>query len=206
MQRLKALLFISALLAAPAWAQDTDSKAHRHLGFYLHVDSSVDAYHSQATGSSLVLSGAALSVNLAVGGALFENFILAARFWVTDPLSIHTSNGDPFGLTNSNSQFSGFGAGLEAKYYFMPINLFISGMVGLGSIALSNPAPSGPTPVGSNSAGAIIQLSFGKEWWVARHVGVGVAAQASYVPCYDANLPGTWNYLAGGLALTGTYN
>src|SRR5215470_9946868 len=64
-------------------APSTESTVHRHLGFFLHLDIGVGylgTSASQSAGGS-TLSGAALPLSIAIGGAVAEDWILAGELW-----------------------------------------------------------------------------------------------------------------------------
>jgi len=70
-------------------------------------------------------------------------------------------------------------------YYFMPANIFISGSAGLGNFTLID--SDNNTNI-STDRGFSFQLKAGKEWWVSKRWGLGVAV--SYGKTMVTNTPG----------------
>jgi len=77
-----------------------------------------------------------------------------------------TASGD---VSINESMFLGGGL----TYYFMPNNIFISGSIGMGGFSLTDVANSSNNV--STNNGFSMQLKAGKEWWVSRKWGLGVA-------------------------------
>jgi len=70
---------LAAWSEEPRSAEPQDSKAHRHLGFYFHLESGAGYFLAQnETGSA---SGLDIPVAVSVGGAVVENLILAFEVW-----------------------------------------------------------------------------------------------------------------------------
>src|SRR5262249_56674629 len=63
-------------------APEVDPTAHRHLGFFFHLDVGGGYFYSSAgTGTGVSISGPAAPLGLAVGGAVAENWIVAGELW-----------------------------------------------------------------------------------------------------------------------------
>jgi hypothetical protein len=189
-------LFTSTLAAAQG------GPAHRHLGFYLRLDAGLGGFDSELNTQDQSVHGGAGSFGVAIGGALTENLILAGHLF-----GLGSSNPDVTvggaSFTTSRTTVGLGGAGAELTYYFMPINLYLSGTLGFTRLY---------TTIDGNDSqsqlGAALELAVGKEWWVSPHWGLGVAGQLYLSGNKDntsASSP-TWGTGAFVIAFSATYN
>jgi hypothetical protein len=198
-------ILILSLLAVPpvALGQEggpsplVESTAHRHLGFYLHLDIGVGylgTSASQSAGGSS-LSGAALPLSIAIGGAVAEDWILAGELW-------GAAGPSPSGWEWGSTVLSG--AGLNVTHYFMPANVFVSVTPSFTALLINN----GQGFVERTKTGFGGKLAIGKEWWVGDHWGLGVAAEGFFAAnkSNGSSATGTWTTYGGGLVFSATYN
>jgi hypothetical protein len=175
-----------------------ESTVHRHLGFFLHLDIGVGylgTSASQAAGGSS-LSGAALPLSIAIGGAVAEDWILAGEIWAAGGPS---PSGWAWGATVVS------GAGLNVTHYFMPANVFVSLTPSFTALVIEN----GQGFVERTKTGFGAKLAIGKEWWVGDHWGLGVAAEGFFAINKNNGsgaTAGSWNTFGGGLVFSATYN
>ena len=111
------------LLPGLAIAQETeppvDATAHRHLGFFFHVDLGAAFFLTEAASGELGAgtAGAAALVSLAAGGAVAEDWVLAGEVWgAVVPSSTSTDS--------TTVTLAGFG--LNVTHYFMPADVFLT--------------------------------------------------------------------------------
>lgn len=179
-------------------AEASTSTAHRHLGFALRFEPGIGLIGSNAYGSNqwelmnLARTGVSGSFGIVAGGALIENLILAADFW-------GTATPSPAG---GDSAY-GLGAiGVNVTYYLMPHNVFVSASPSIAKLwSVRSDGSSHAT-----TAGFALKLAVGKEWWISDHWGLGVAGQFFFASNDDKSIGATWKTVAGGLALSATYN
>ena len=86
-------------------------------------------------------------------------------------------------------------------------NLYLSATFGLAGFTAND---DGGFKVDSSSSGTAFELMVGKEWWVSRDWGLGIAGELMTASLKDKNVPGlTWSAgaavdsLLGDLQLTG---
>jgi hypothetical protein len=194
--------FVLACLCFSSLASAQPTTGHRHLGFYLRLDAGLGGFGSKLSDQDLQLSGGFGSFGLAIGGALTENLILAGHLFGMSGVNPGiTSRGV---TVQSNDTSVGLGAvGPQLTYYFMPIDLFLSGTIGLSRVY--------STVRGSDSTseyGGALQLAVGKEWWVGEHWGLGVALQltGSTNRFENSEVSATWSSGLLGVAFSATYN
>ena len=203
MRRFSRLIF--ALVGAVA-ATSAQAQVHAHDGFFLRLDLGGGYLeHSSPTNSVLgdmKVSGGAGSFGVAVGGAVAENLILAGHLYssaISNP-SISYSSGAS-GNT-SDTTMSMVGIGPELTYYFMPVNLYVS-----GTLAATRLHSSTNGQDGDSDWGVGMRLALGKEWWVSDNWGLGLAGLFSWSSNKDqgAGAPtiSTWGL---GVAFSATYN
>ena len=179
------------------------STAHRHLGFFLRMDLGLGYLDSSASqgGIDYSISGFAVGVGIAVGGAVAENVILAGDLWgiaaVSPSMNVNGITG-----TASDSSMGLSGLGLNLTYYFMPANVYVSVTPSMVIATLTVSGVSGDTQVGFGG-----KVGVGKEWWVGDHWGLGLAGQFFFGINQDQGPnPPTWTTLGGALAFSATYN
>jgi hypothetical protein len=131
----------------------------------------------------LEMNGTAGDFNFAIGGVVARNLALHGTIsgWsVSDP--DFEINGTKFDTNDVTLSLAMFGAGLT--YYFMPANIYISGSLGAGILTLTvdgDDEDSDPGPA--------VDLSAGKEWWVGKSWGLGVALGTNFhsIPSSDTD-------------------
>jgi hypothetical protein len=198
-----ALLGTALLWSAPALAQDAvSSGAHRHDGLFLRLDVGGGWAGTSNSDNDLTIKGGAGTLGVAVGGSLTESFSLAGHLWGLSEPSPTFSSGSS-SVTPDNTT-AGMGAlGLEANWYLMPANVYLSVTLGLSNLSLQVGSVTAKTDVGF--AG---QFAVGKEWWVSDEWGIGVAGQLDFAANKDSDTSTspTWSTLAGMLVFSATYN
>lgn len=198
---LKAMVVVSALaLCAPAFAQ---SGPHAHDGFFIRPELGAGYVHSSAskTGNDLAIFGSGADFSLAVGGAISENLILAVHLYSTQASDPDVElNGLEASTSDTTSGLVGLGP--QLTYYFMPVNLYVSGTLALTRVVVESNGADANTELGVGA-----RLSVGKEWWVSDNWGLGLAAHLGLSSNEDkgANAArfGTWT---SGVSFSATYN
>lgn len=154
----------------------------------------------KATSSRFELSGTASEMTFAIGGVVSPNLALHCTLfgWMVNNPDAEL-DGQPASI-QGDLDLTAVGGGLT--YYVMPLNLYFSGTVGLGSLRLEH------TPRGSSTSdvGLVTDATLGKEWWVGDQWGVGVATGFGYhsTPLKDSD--GRWEGTSLTLRLSATMN
>jgi hypothetical protein len=149
-------------------AQDTGS--YSHDGYFLRVAAGAAYLRVQDHGS---YTGTGSTYTAAVGHVIDENLVLFGE--LLDTAVIHSSG--------AGLNLFGFGPGLA--YYFEPINAHLSGGIAFSTVRIS-PGPLGGAAY-STKVGMGLNLSLGKEWWLAREWGIGLAGQGHLAAIQDGN-------------------
>lgn len=178
---------------------------HQHDGFFARGQFGIGAasLSSARGGVKTTLSGGGVAMGGAVGGVVAHNLVLYGAFFATDVGNPNLEVGGtsmPTGVGEIG--FGGFGPGVA--YYFEPLNLYLSGTLGLCAFHVRD--GSGDR-LGSSKTGLAFDLSVGKEWWVSHDWGLGIAADLLGGSMKDQDDPTlTWSVGALSLLFSATYN
>jgi hypothetical protein len=164
------LILLAALLAAaPAWCGPRD---HRD-GFFLRLaggfglaSSSIDDVPGSV--DRIEVSGPCGDLDIAIGGVVRRNLALHGSLWgfaITDD-EVDTTGA----LLPGGSDFNMSAVGFGITYWFMPINMYLSPALGIGSVTLQRPGSDF-----QSDPGIAFMVTLGKEWWVSRGWGLGLA-------------------------------
>jgi len=178
---------------------------HTHDGFFLqvHVGISATGFSSKQAGVKTNYVGGGVSSGVAIGGVIARNLVLYASFFGTD-------TGNPDKQVDGTSRASdlgeigvgAFGPGLA--YYFERCNLYLSATFGLAGFTANDGSG---FKVDSSRSGAAFDFMVGKEWWVSRDWGLGIAAELMAASLKDKNVPGlTWSASGLSILFSATYN
>lgn len=176
--------------------QQTDWKAHRHLGGFFRVNLG-GGYLSTTpspSGAAAFSSGAGAS-SVAAGGAVSEDWILAADVWVVAAPASSLGPEWTLGL-------SAFG--LNVTHYFMPANIYLSFVPSVTVVSVSD---THDDVVRETQAGFGAKFSLGKEWWVADHWGIGLAVEGFFASNHErTSAQPVWTTVGGALVFSATFN
>lgn len=175
---------------------------HQHDGFFLRLAWGLGFGSNKVVDENDVenqIRGPASMLSIGIGHTAAEDLAIHAEIFqgsLIDPESFQ--DGKSAGVAEGRYALTGMGAGLT--YYFMPVNLYLSGSVGLTVLH----AHIGPWSFESD-VGLGVDFLLGKEWWVSDDWGIGIAGQFMYshVP---SRFDGAHASFAGGLLFTATYN
>jgi hypothetical protein len=193
------LVVASSLLILPSTASG-EPRAHDG-GFFLRLSggagyatSSVDA----DTGGAVLnfkFSGVGGDMNFAIGGIVTENLALHGTLWgwvVSEP---DLEVGNLKGEISEDLQLTAVGGGVT--YYFMPVNIYLSGSAGAAWLSLED---------AETDVGFALDLTLGKEWWVGNRWGLGFAGAFGYHSVPDGDIDQNWTGTSFGIRFTATMN
>jgi hypothetical protein len=143
-----------------------------HDGFYLRLTQGFGT--GSVRGDGTKYSGGSVGFSAAFGGALTPHLVLYGEFLFH---VVPNPKGDTQvdGATLAGNPVASLGLGPGIAYYFMPLNLYLSGSLLLQQTALVKSYSDGSD--GRLTTGLGLSLMVGKEWWVSGDWGLGVAAQ-----------------------------
>jgi|GEM_PF-1162976 len=164
--------------------EEDEAGYHKHDGFFLRMTPGFGVGGFKVSGNvtdsdGLIVKnpsdkGAVGTFSLLLGGEVSDNLTIHADFWSYSTMGEHGQ--DLYtGITTG-------GVGLGLTYYFMPHNLYLSGTLSPAFTALSvirdlNNDTSHKTHM---AYGLNASLTFGKEWWVSKNWGLGIAVRGEY--------------------------
>jgi hypothetical protein len=198
-------VFAAVLLtASAAAARDDENRTgfHKHDGFYLRLQLGGGYNQASAVGEDLAIKGAAAALNIELGYAIVENFILYGRLGGTSVTSPDIELGDVTVEGTDDDVSSDFtGVGLGATYYFMPINVYVSGAITASELTITEDGED----LARTDSGPALHLGVGKEWWVSRNWGIGVGAEVVFGRIRSEGND-DWDVTSGIVFLSGTFN
>jgi len=154
-------------------------ETHAHEGLYLGVQSGFGYLRTSESsdGETDVFSGVGVTLHAAVGMAVVRHLILSADVVVTAVRNADwTSQGFVLGNGPSASgrDLTLLGVGPGGTYY-LPSNYYASASVLLSKLWFLDANTDFPPPDTQWGVGGAVAI--GKEWWLSRSWGLGVAAQ-----------------------------
>ena len=208
-KHLSRLVLLAALLPLYAAAQERaapEQPAHRHLGFFIRPELGFGGFASAASqdGVDYSISGGGGAFALAIGGAVSEDFIVGGQVWdviASKPdWTIKSGGTEVKGTSSSDAGLVGYGVLLN--WYLQPSNVYLAVTPSLTRLVSTQGTTTTTSDWGFGIRGAV-----GKEWWVADHWGIGVAASIGLSSNKDGGSGApTWGSAAFAVTCSATYN
>jgi hypothetical protein len=157
-------------------------------------------------GQDAKVSGFSGSFSLDVGAAPVDNLIIHAR--LSDMVIVEpnlTVGGMDLG-TARNTSLAVLLFGPALTYYFMPINIYLTGAIGVSNVQLDDSTDSSGSSHASK-AGLGLNIDAGKEWWVSNNWGLGAALRFWYTHTTDqvSDVKLTYDFLGFAVLFSATY-
>jgi len=147
-------------------------------------------------------SGDAITLGAAIGATLVPNLALFGTVLVHQ---VRGPKADSYGFSttvNGVFQSESFGAGMA--YYIETANVYAAAAVLATSVEVMD---AGGGNQGSANRGPAFEVMLGKEWWVGREWGLGLAADVTGASMSDTNDHSVrWNSYTYSLLFSATYN
>jgi hypothetical protein len=193
------LLAILGILLAPfnAAAQNPGARDHDG-GFFLRLALGAGGANSKNDGLPLEFSGAGGELDVAIGAVITPNLAIHGTIFgwlIQDP---DVDDGMVSGTVSGDASMSAFGGGVT--YYFMPINIYMSGSVGFGIFSASGDID------GESDTGFAGQLTAGKEWWVSNRWGLGVSGVYGFFSIAEPSTSENWTGWNLAVMFSATFN
>lgn len=171
------LLLLTATLSFAQMEQLTRlPEGRQHKGFFLSlsIGPNFPTITSEVKGyPKYTFTGTGALFDIKIGGAVQENLILHGTILSSSMVGPKVSSGSNSQNASNNLAIGEamFGGGIT--YYIMPQNIFLSGSVGFGGYSLIDNTNSNNSV--STDKGFSMQIKAGKEWWVSKRWGLGIA-------------------------------
>jgi len=178
---------------------------HVHDGLFLRAQMGIGFTNLSSTtaGVKTTLGGGGLSFGAAMGGVIARNLILYGAVFETDTVNPDLQIGGT-SMASSVNRLSLEGIGGGVAYYFERINLYLSATVALMRFWTYD---GNDNQLDTSKIGLGLDFQVGKEWWVSRDWGLGIAAQLTGGSMKDQADPTlTWSAGAFSLLFSATYN
>ena len=171
MQPAFTVILTSALLSGIAHSQPSDPGFHAHDGFYLSLCGGFGGltWADDEPPVTSEMSGATGNLDFKIGGAVMRDRLILSGDLITAHAPNPKEKGNSAPVANNASLRMGI-IGMGATYYFMPVNIFLSGTFGIGRF--TEDFGNGQQ---TSDGGLGFQLKVGKEWWVSKDWGIGVS-------------------------------
>jgi len=139
-----------------------------------------------AGGQSVNYSGLGGSAGAALGGVIAPNLILFGEILGTSAWDAEVGSGGPSYHPGVDVTLLGFGPGIA--YYLQPANMYLSATLAFSKLTFSNSNYYDPSYGYAEDTNLGVGASFmvGKEWWMGRHLGMGVAGQLHLASMRDS--------------------
>ena len=131
----------------------------------------------------LEVGGGTSLLSLDIGASVDDNLVIHGRIELGVGGGVSFDGEDPPG--SAGWQFAHYMLGVGVTYYFMPINIYVTGVVGAAGGSLSTSEDS-PVEVNESVGGGIgLNLDVGKEWWATDDWALGVAGRFVFLSLTD---------------------
>jgi len=196
---------LAFLAAAPSLLLAGQPRTHDRLFLRLSGGGGVAKPSISDPTGDLDLSGGSGDLNFALGGIVAPNLAVHATMWgwlLSDPDAdlVIPGVGSGSGKISGDVDMTAYGVGLT--YYFMPVNIYLSGSVGAGTIEFDS------SDLGNFTTdyGVVLDLSLGKEWWVGNSWGLGFNGGFNYHSIPDKQIDANWTGTSVALRFSATFN
>jgi hypothetical protein len=201
-------LFLLAL-ALNCYAPHAVAESETHDGFFLRLAPGLglSSARSQESsdGGTLRFSGKSGTLQLLIGGKIGEDLLLHGAIWdwgILGPKATYEVNGKEVSqVMDGDIEAQMFAIGAGVTYYFMPLNFFVTGNLGLADFRLREDRDK----VAETEGGLSLNVAVGKEWWLSDNWGLGGGVYLDFSSIGDEDEL-RWLGFSAGLLLTATYN
>lgn len=171
-----------SLCNVPARSQSTSGEVKHHNGFHFAFGLGPAFGHIHDNYSSTVYpsykaawKGTGLFVDMRIGGAIKEDWLLTADLMNKSITSPQISMNDSSYTTNENVSMDEITYGVGLTRYFMPLNIYAGVTLGAGTFMLTVTDPESDEMTKTRSEyGFSWMLRAGKSWYLGRKWGLGV--------------------------------
>jgi hypothetical protein len=168
--------------------------SHSHDGLFVRFTLGagyLSASENDGQGT-LNYSGIGLTGSGALGGTIAPNLVLFGEIVGTSVVNAEqTYEGRSEGLSGLDLVLYGFGPGIA--YYIEPANVYLSGTLAFSKISFSDTYSE--YKISDTNLGLGGSFMVGKEWWIGRGLGLGVAGQLHVAgmtdPYYNTRMTAT---------------
>jgi hypothetical protein len=168
--------------------------AHTHDGLFLRFTGGPGFGIYNGTGDVITTAGeiigdpsnegSQVGGSISLGGSIGENLILHGDIWVSI-VSTEKKHSQLY------QEFGTAVVGLGVTYYWMPVNMYVTGSIGMANSFLvlheGTQTNSNEDLARDITTGVGVAVIVGKEWWVSANWALGVAIQGEFTYAEDDN-------------------
>jgi hypothetical protein len=196
-----ALALCVTLHAGPTQA----GESRTHDGFFLRLSAGAGGAGTEVEvlDTDFEFRGTSGDINIAIGAVVASNLAIHGTLfgWSVGGPDLEVE-GLGSAETDGDLTMSAFGGGLT--YYFMPVNIYLSGSLGAGSLSFDG----GDEDLeGESDTGIVGELTLGKEWWLGGSWGLGAAGAFGFHSIPDGGgIDENWTGTSWAIRLSATLN
>ena len=181
---------------------------HEHDGFYMRLCMGAGYLRSSASykGDTATYSGGGVAMNLAFGGSVTPNLVIFGELSMStaiDP-SFKVTGESSMTLKNVTLEMMNLGPGIA--YYFTPANVYLSGALTFSQLTVAYDSSDDRDSEDLSDLGIGGSFMIGKEWWISRDWGLGLASMLQLASMKDKGVDTRWFSTAWSLLFSATYN
>jgi hypothetical protein len=196
-------MLISGMLVLLLSGHASAGNPREHDGFFLRLSGGGGAAQAEIeeSGDTFGLSGGSGDLNIAIGHTVARNLALHGTLfgWLLSEPDLKVNGSELGSVENVDIDLTAFGGGLT--YYFMPVNIYLSGSAGAATLTVDSPDVDTETDTGFFG-----EITLGKEWWVGGSWGLGLAGAAGFHSIPDGDVDDSWSGASFALRFTATLN
>ena len=171
-----------------------------HSGFFTRLDAGFG--YLSASEAGVTFSGVGATFGGAFGGAIAPDLIIFGEILGTSITDADVSGSSGVGSSGLDLTLVGFGPGMA--YYIEPINVYLSGTLAFSKVYVSYTGTG--FSAGDTDLGIGASFMIGKEWWVRRRLGIGLAGQVHVASVRDPTADARMTATAASLLFSATFN
>lgn len=185
---------------------------YRHnlgLMFRLGIGVGYGSFGTTLGGTDYRVGGLGVNYTAAIGWGMSENFAVHLDLNGMSLISPGVTSGTGSSSTTTIATGQSYNTGILGggfTYYSMPMNVFVTGSVGLALLSVdANTSSGSSTTVGQSRLGFGASAQVGKEWFFGNGWGVGGSLMVLYALIPDQEFAGTtpiWHNVGVGLNAT----
>ena len=166
------IILLSLMYSLKSAQAQTIDGFHEHDGFYLSLATGFGEGNFQETNfpGKLEMWGGASNIDVKVGGTALKDHLIVSGDLIGSRMIWPRTRIDSVDFGRAHGDLKEGLIGLGVTYYFMPVNVFLSGTLGVGGFTYT----ANNTDYNSDR-GLGFQLKFGKEWWISKDWGIGAS-------------------------------
>lgn len=202
-------LLVSATILALSTSLVLCAERDHEEGFFLRLAAGAGPASTEIKVDSdnrLKFDGIGADLEIAIGGIVTPNLAVHGTLWgwiISDPDAEVELLDVIEGSTTVEGDFYLNGIGAGVTYFIMPVNMYLTGSLGFGSLTFDF----GGFTLESDT-GFSLEAAVGKEWFVSDRWGIGLAVGLTYhsISDQDPDVSANWSGISIPVRFSATFN